>query len=175
MEDHHPPIWIKKFRLEERDMKGNHPKRRRDKYNPYWICEKNGHYYISFKDSQKIEQEFEISKRLYDAFNSFELEDLVYINVCERHYEHEEVWESTLNKRALNKPENLENAVLKKIQIEKLHKAIEKLSEIQQRRVCLYYFKGMTYEQIAKKEGCSKIAVKYTIDKAIEKIKNILN
>lgn len=33
-------------------MKGNHPKRRKDKYNPYKICEWNGHYYIEFKDSE---------------------------------------------------------------------------------------------------------------------------
>ncbi len=28
-------------------MEGNRPKRRKDKYNPYTICENNGHYYIS--------------------------------------------------------------------------------------------------------------------------------
>ncbi len=35
-------------------MKGNHSKRRKDKYNPYSICELEGHYYISFKDTAEI-------------------------------------------------------------------------------------------------------------------------
>lgn len=155
-------------------MKGNHPKRRRDKYNPYWICEKDERYYISFKDGQEMLHEMEIPKYLYDSFDAFELDDLVYLNVWERHYEREEVWESTLNVRAICKPESLEETVFRKIQIEKLHKAIKKLSEIQQRRIELYYFEGMTYEQIAFKEGCSKVAVKYTISKALEKLKIFL-
>ena len=28
-------------------MEGNRPKRRKDKYNPYTICEKDGQYYVS--------------------------------------------------------------------------------------------------------------------------------
>ncbi len=34
-------------------MKGNHPKRRKDKYNPYNIFEMNGKYYIEFIDGQR--------------------------------------------------------------------------------------------------------------------------
>ena len=34
-------------------MKGNHPKRRKDKYNPYNIFELDGKYYIEFSDGQK--------------------------------------------------------------------------------------------------------------------------
>ncbi len=30
-------------------MEGNRPKRRKDKYNPYTIFEKDGQYYVSFK------------------------------------------------------------------------------------------------------------------------------
>ena len=33
---------------------------------------------------------------------------------------------------------------------------------------------GLSYEQIAKEEGCSKVAVKYSIDKAVKKLKEIL-
>ena len=35
-------------------MKGKHPKRKRDKYNPYTIYEKDGQYFLSFKDGQAI-------------------------------------------------------------------------------------------------------------------------
>ncbi len=66
-------------------MEGNRPKRRKDKYNPYTIFEKDGQYYVSFKDGQGDLHKLEISKVLYDTFDSFELSDLVYLNVVDRH------------------------------------------------------------------------------------------
>ena len=41
-------------------MIGYHPKRRKDKYNPYTICENDGRYYLSFKDGQGVRHEMEI-------------------------------------------------------------------------------------------------------------------
>lgn len=155
-------------------MEGYHPKRRKDKYNPYSIYEGNGHYYISFKDGQGIFHKLEISRLLYDAFNSFELDDLAYLNVWDRHIEQSELWESTLNVRVLHKPEGIEETVLKKIQVKKLHMAVRALPEMQKRRLLLYYFEDLTYGQIAEMEGCSKVAVKYTIDKAMKTLKKIL-
>lgn len=85
-------------------MENNRPKRRKDKYNPYTLSEVTGHYYVSFKDGQGILQEIEISERIYKAFDSFELEDLVYLNVWDRHLEQSKVCEQTLNQRAFQKP-----------------------------------------------------------------------
>lgn len=155
-------------------MEGNHPKRRKDKYNPYTIYEKDGHYYILFKDGQAVPYKLEINKRLYDIFDSFELDDLAYLNELDRHIEQSEVWESTLNTRAFHKVEGIEEIVFKKIQIERLHRAIKSLPEIQRRRVWMYYFENMTYEQIAKKEGCTKMLVKRSIEIAIEHLKKEL-
>ena len=155
-------------------MEGKHPKRKRDKYNPYNICEVDKQYYISFKDGQGVYHEFEINKALYDAFDSFELEDVRYFNVLSRHIEQSEIWDTTLNVRALKKSESLEEAVLKNIQIEKLHEAIKQLPDTQRRRLILYFFGGMTYEQIAKKEGCTKMPVKRSIDAALERLKKEL-
>ncbi len=52
-------------------MKGNHPKRRKDKYNPYSIFESDGKYYIEFADGQRKEHCMEISRELYEAFDKF--------------------------------------------------------------------------------------------------------
>lgn len=120
-------------------MEGNRPKRRKDKYNPYTICEKDGQYYVSFKDGQGVLHKLEISKVLYDTFDSFELSDLVYLNVVDRHIEQSEVWEATLNVRAVQKPEGIEEVVLKKIQAETLHTAMKKLPEILWLFFCLTY------------------------------------
>lgn len=155
-------------------MIGKHPKRRKDKYNPYTICERNGKCYISFKDGQGIWQEFEISNELYEAFNDFELADISHLNVVDRHLERSEVWENTLNAKAFYQPETVEDLVFHKIQMEDLHKAIQRLPQLQRHRLLLYYFEGMTYEEIANIDGCSKVAVKYMIDKALANLKKIL-
>lgn len=49
-------------------MKGEHPKRRKDKYHPYSIREVDKHYYISFTDGQGNLHEMEISRILYNEF-----------------------------------------------------------------------------------------------------------
>lgn len=155
-------------------MKGKHPKRRRDKYNPYHISEKNGKYYIEFQDSQGETYEAEIDRMLYEAFDRFELDDLSYLNIWDRHMEQSDVWEVTLDKRAIKQQETVEDIVLHNLQIEKLHSAISELPTMQKHRLIRYFFEGLSYEQIAKEEGYSKVAVKYSIDKAVKKLKEIL-
>ena len=66
----------------------------------------------------------------------------------------------------MHKPKGVEEAVLRKIQVKKLHMAVRALPEMQKRRLPLYYFENLTYGQIAELEGCSKVAVKCTIDNA---------
>ncbi|MBE5956229.1 MAG: sigma-70 family RNA polymerase sigma factor [Lachnospiraceae bacterium] len=153
---------------------GEHPKRRKDKYNPYTIYEKEGRFYISFKDGQGQRNSFEIEKELYAAFNEFELEDLSYLNVWDRHIEQSEVWESTLNERAVEVPESVEETVFRNIQNEKVHNAIEQLPEVQKRRVKMYFFEGMTFEEIAVKENCKHPAVVKSVKAALKKLKGIL-
>lgn len=165
---------LKNFRLEENKMEGNHPKRRRDKYNPYYICEREGHYYISFQDGQGALHEFEINRTLYEVFDDSELRDISYLHKWDKYIEHSEVWESTLNDRAFMQPESVEEIVLKNILTEKLHRAIRTLPLIQRRRLILYFYEGLTYEKIAEREGCSKMSVKRSVDAAIGKLKKIL-
>lgn len=152
-------------------MDGYHPKRRKDKYNPYTICEKDGRYYLSFKDGQAVRHEMEIQKNLFDALNQFELDDLSILNEWDRHIEHYEQTELSLNRRALLKAETVEETVLHRMEQEQLHRAILTLPETQRRRLALYYFRGLTYEQIAEMEGCTKRAIKFSVDIAIEKLK----
>ena len=88
----------------------------------------------------------------------------------ERHIEHSELYEETLNKRILDKPISLEEEVEKNILNEKLREVISTLPEIQKKRLIKYYFENKTFEQIAKEENCTKRAVKFSIDIALEKI-----
>lgn len=155
-------------------MEGRQPKRRKDKYNPYKIYEKNGRYYISFPDSVGMQKCLEIEKELYEEFNSFELQDLSYMNVVDRHLEQSEIWDSSLYERAFQKEEGVEDAVIKKLEKEQLHNAIEQLSEIQKRRLIKYYFEDKNYEEIAKEEGCSFQMVAKSVKAAIRNLKKML-
>ena len=119
-------------------------------------------------------QEIEISERIYKAFDSFELEDLVYLNVWDRHLEQSKVCEQTLNQRAFQKPEGIEEIVLDMFETEQLHKAIVNLPEVQRRRIVQYYFEGLTYQQIAREEHCSFQAVAKSISAAEKRIKKFL-
>lgn len=152
-----------------------HPKRRKDKYNPYTICENDGRYYLSFKDGQGVRHEMEIEKDLFDMLNRFELDDLSILNEWDRHIEHFEQTEQSLNRRACYKTELVEDTVLRNIEYEQLYKAISMLTETQQRRLKLYYFQGLTYKRIAEMDRCSTSAVVSSISAAIENIRKILS
>ena len=152
-------------------MDGNHPNRKKDKSNPYTLSVENQIYYISFADGLGIIHKMEISRELYDVFNGFELEDIAQMNVISRHLEQSELTEETLNHRASNPPEDIEDKVFHRIMYKELHKAITQLPAIQRRRLLLYYFGGYTYEQIAQLEGCKHPAIMKSVAAAEKNIK----
>ena len=153
-------------------MDENHPKRRKDKYNPYTIgTTEDGRHWLTFSDGQGGRHHFEISAAVFALFDSFELDDLSYLNEMDRHYEQSELTEASLYDRAVHRPATVEESALQSMEYARLHRAIAKLPEIQKRRLILYYFQGLTYEQIAEMEGCTKRAVKFSVDIAVEKLK----
>lgn len=149
-------------------MDEKRPKRRKDKYNPYTLSQKEDKHYLSFRDGQGILRELQITKELFEVLNRFELDDLSVLNEWDRHIEHFEQTEQSLNRRAFSKEESVEETVLRSIEYERLHRAITQLPETQRRRLILYYFEGLTYEQIARMEGCTIMPVKRSIDSAIK-------
>ena len=102
------------------------------------------------------------------------MDDLSILNEWDRHIEHFEQTEQSLNRRASYKAESVEEVVLRNIEYEELHQAIATLTETQQRRLTLYFFRGLTYKQIAEMESCSISSVCGSISAAIENIKKIL-
>ena len=149
---------------------GNFPKRRKSKYNPYTLGfdEIKKIYTITFKDTNNIIQVVEINESLYNEFNRFELEDLSEMNEYDNHIEHSELYDETLYKRTFNK--SIEDIVEYKLMVEKLNSFIKELPIVQKNRLIKYYIENKTYEEIAKEEGCTKRAIKFSVDIAIKKI-----
>lgn len=155
------------------------PKRRKDKDNPYELFSASidtpaARYYIRFKDGQGAEHCLEIEKPLFDTLDAFELEDLSHLNEVDNHYERSELTEAALHERAFAVSPPIEAIVSHKMEREELHKAIQSLPEIQRRRLILYYFGEMTYEQIAEIEKCSYPAARRSVLSAIDNLKKIL-
>ena len=96
------------------------------------------------------------------------------MNKYERYIEQSEVFENNINERALNKPESLEDEVIRKATFEDLKSAIDKLPETQKNRIKKYYFEDLSMVEIAKQENCSKVAIKYSLECAIENLKKLL-
>lgn len=167
-------------------MGGNHPnnidprpKRRKDKDNPYEIFTTGlgtaqPHYFLAFVDSTGAEQCVEIDKALFDAFDRFELDDISFMNEVDRHYEQSEQTEQSLNKRAMQPQESVEETVFQRVEVETLRQAVARLPEKQRSRLVLYYFGGFTYEQIAEMEGCTFQAIAKSIAAAEKTLKHFL-
>lgn len=153
-------------------MDGKHPKRRKDKYNPYTISTtEDGRHWLTFSDGQGNRHHFEISAAVFALFDSFELDDLSYLNEVDRHYEQSELTEASLYDRAVYRPATVEESALQSMEYAQLHRAISELPEMQKRRLILYYFQGLTYEQIARMEGCTFQAVAKSVAAAEKRLK----
>lgn len=148
------------------------PIRNKSKDNPYTLGfdEDKNIYTVEFIDNKKVLHKVEISEKVYQAFDRFELEDISQIHKFRKHIEHSEIYEETLEHRMLIKPISIEDEVEEKILIEDIKTIIDSLPDIQKRRLKKYYFEDKTFEQIAQEEGCTKRAVKFSIDIALEKI-----
>ncbi len=143
-----------------------------DKDNPYIpiFDEIKNKYLIYFKDLERTIHEIEVSKAVYLEFVKYNLLLKRQQNEFDRHIEHSEVFENTLNNRIMDKPVSIEDEVIRKATFEDVIREIEKLPEIQKRRIKKYYCDKKTFEQIAQEEHCTKRAIKFSVDIAIKEI-----
>lgn len=141
----------------------------------YWlreiVTEKGTNYYISFRDGQGKIQELSVSYNFYMAFRRLELDERKLENWDWRHREFSEIYDETLNRRALKLPKTVDELIIEEKQAELLRKAIAALPEIQRRRFLLYHEHDLNYYQIGAMEHCTPQAVRRSVIIAREKIK----
>ena len=152
------------------------PKRRKSKDNPYILSkdEKNNIYLVSFVDGTNTYRSIKITKELYQAMDCFERQDLKEMNEYDRHTEHSEVYENTLNVRKFEKDISLEDSIIYKSTLDELKKAINQLPELQKRRIIKYYFEDKNEYQIAEEEKTTHQAIHTILVRAIKNLKKIL-
>lgn len=152
------------------------PKRRKDRDNPYTIFSvgkntENPHFYLSFVDGQGVPICTEISEPVFRELDRLELADLSYLNRADKYLDDGGLTDEILSTQASVHQESLENIIFKQADNDALHTAILNLPETQRRRLVLYYYGRYTYDQIAKQEGCTKVAVKLSVDIALAALK----
>lgn len=149
------------------------PKRRKKMDNPYNLKIINNSYYIIFKSNNK-DNKVEVTKEIFELMDKFELDDLKELNEFDRHIEHSELTEYSLNNRMLFKQESIEDLIVRETSLENLRKAIDMLPEIQRRRIKLYYFDELTEKEIAKLENVSQKNISKSLTIAKNNLKEIL-
>lgn len=135
------------------------------------VTEKGTNYYISFRDGRGKIQELSVSYNFYMAFRRLELDERRLENWDWRHREFSEIYDETLNRRALRLPKDVDEIIIEEEQAELLRKAITALPEIQRRRFLLYHEYDLNYYQIGAMEHCTPQAVRRSVIIAREKIK----
>lgn len=96
------------------------------------------------------------------------------MNEKDRHYERLEQSDEFLYKRSLNQQKSVEEVVEENIINEELKNAINMLTNVQKRRLKMYFFDSMSFSKIAKFEKCSVESVRESINSSIKKIKKVL-
>jgi RNA polymerase sigma-70 factor (ECF subfamily) len=71
-----------------------------------------------------------------------------------------------------HKPTGFEDELIRRLDIERLPEALAALSEIQRRRVTAYYYEGLSYREIAVREGVNHTKIAKSIDAALKKLKS---
>lgn len=128
-----------------------------------------------YKDAVGDTEYVDVTKEVYELLeNTFRKEANAerirdYRNCTKNGYE-----EGDTETLIFEESECLELQVLRMIEIQRLREAVRTLTPSQRERVQLYFFEGLTYRQIAEKQGISDYAVRCSIMGAIKKIKKVL-
>jgi len=152
----------------------NRPKRRKSNDNPYTLQIINNTYVVIFRDGSRKEQVVEVSEKIFNQMDHFELEDISQMHKIGKHLDKYSYIEEVLYQKSINKPKMIEDIVEERIISEKFREAISSLSPVQKRRIIKYYFNGKDEYEIAKEENALQQSVHIILCRALENLKKIL-
>lgn len=135
------------------------------------ISTDDGRFFAYFKDGEGSDQLSEITKDLYQEMLQQAREDDAYLRWNRRHIDEERNTDELPNSLGSSNVRRLEDAVIAKVLFDEESPARKAVTDLQWRRLILYYFLELTLEEIAKLEGCNYQAIQNTISKAKEILK----
>ena len=69
------------------------------------------------------------------------------------------------------KPMGFEDELIRRLEQERLPRLIALLPDVQKRRLTAYYYEGLTYQEIAKRENVHHTTIMRSVDLAVKKLK----
>ena len=114
---------------------------------------------MSFVNTNKEFTETEVPQDTFLAMQEFSRKRESISRSDRRHIERSEQTEISLNVKYISKQLSIDETTIRNIRNSDLHQAISKLTQIQQRRVRMYFFEGQKLREIAVYENCSPQAV----------------
>ncbi len=127
---------------------------------------------IKIKDYYGEIQEVPVSDELYEEWLELQEESRRAFRKETSHRSSASL-EDILEVRKQHATESVEDAYIRRAQVDELYQAIEKLTPTQQRRVRMY-MENITVREIAKREGCYMSAALKSIDLALKKLRRLL-
>jgi RNA polymerase sigma-70 factor (ECF subfamily) len=134
----------------------------------------DGRYFVSFEDGEGDDQTSEISKDLYLELLQQARSDEAYLRWTRRHLDASADVDAISDNSADTNHRGVEDAVIAAVLVSKDSTARSVLTDLQWHRLELHYLSRLTYEEIAVIDKCTKMAVNYSVRKAIKKLQKIL-
>ena len=129
-------------------------------------------YYISFLDSAKQHCRIQIDKDIFDVYMSSKKSYTKIKNETSRYLEHLNFTEEGIYNRAFYKVESTEDEFINNEEKEKVNKAMDSLTDTQQRRIELHFVNDLTIRDIAKLENVQKSQIQKSLKAGVKKFKN---
>ena len=137
------------------------------------ISTDDGRFFAFFKDGEGNDQLSEISKDLYQEMLQQARKDEAYLRWNRRHLDDESIIDELPDSRGSN-IRGVEDVVIAKVLLDDESPARKAVTDLQWRRLSLYYSLEFTLDEIAKLEGCNYQAIQNTILKAKEILKKFI-
>lgn len=113
-----------------------------------------------------------VSREVYEAMtetfrkeaHAQEMRDL-------RHITRDGYTEGETEDLAFDTGDSLEDMIIRRLELETLQKAMQSLTDVQKKRLQMYFFEGMTIREIAEREGINRNAVWKSLQATIARLK----
>lgn len=131
-------------------------------------------FFALFKDGEGKDQEAEITEEVYLELLQQTREDDARLRWEKRHVDDGTDVDTFYNRSADVHYRIVEESVITAMLVDNNSLARTVVTDLQWRRLELHFCLGLTLEEIAELDGCTKMGVKNTIMRAIKNLKKIL-
>ena len=138
------------------------------------ISTDDGRFFAFFKDGEDKAQISELTEEIYQEMLKQARADEAYLRWNRRHMDDEADVDTLSDKNAGIHNRRMEDAVIAAVLVGEKSLARSVLTDSQWRRLYLRFRVGLTLNEIAVLEGCTKMPIKRSIEEAMEKMKKFL-